>query len=192
MGFDLHIKITPELPRPNAEAENFMKFLNKTKQIAHMKGNHSNDAIQDMLMGTCNKVICLKCIVKVHNGHYFIDEEEFADKKRKLKDAKKKIQKNISKLTSEKETRNSREDTENHKQKHLKQNILEQTKKLHRVVDQYSDNLVQDVDRHCRILKHDEDSKIDKKIKKTHAKIRLWKGSSHPEILCSSSRTLIN
>ncbi|CAG2190385.1 unnamed protein product [Mytilus edulis] len=37
--------------RANGEAENFMKLLNKTEQIAHMKGNHSNDAIQDMLMG---------------------------------------------------------------------------------------------------------------------------------------------
>ncbi|CAG2202522.1 unnamed protein product [Mytilus edulis] len=50
MGF-YHHKITPLHPRANGEAENFMKLLNKTEQIAHMKGNHSNDAIQDMLMG---------------------------------------------------------------------------------------------------------------------------------------------
>ncbi|CAC5379696.1 unnamed protein product [Mytilus coruscus] len=50
MGFHHH-KITPEHPRANGEAENFMKLLNKTEQIAHMKDNHINDAIQDMLMG---------------------------------------------------------------------------------------------------------------------------------------------
>ncbi|CAC5368594.1 unnamed protein product [Mytilus coruscus] len=47
----LHIFFVHEHPKVNGEAENFMKLLNKTEQIAHMKGNHSNDAIQDMLMG---------------------------------------------------------------------------------------------------------------------------------------------
>ncbi|VDI30014.1 Hypothetical predicted protein [Mytilus galloprovincialis] len=34
---------------------------------------------------TCSKVICLKCIIKVHNGHTFVDEEELNDRKGKLK-----------------------------------------------------------------------------------------------------------
>lgn len=119
---------------------------------------------------TCNKVICLKCVVKVHNGHNFVDEEEFADKKEKLKDGQKKILMNLSKLSPEKETRKSHEDNEDHKHKNLRQNILDQEKKLHSAVGQYADNLVQDVERHCRIMKQEEDTKIDEKIKKIHAK----------------------
>ncbi|VDI19158.1 Hypothetical predicted protein [Mytilus galloprovincialis] len=33
---------------------------------------------------TCKTVVCLKCVMKVHNGHKFIDEEEFLSKKQKL------------------------------------------------------------------------------------------------------------
>ena len=34
--------------RQNGEAESFMKLLNKTEQIAHLKGRNSSIAIQEM------------------------------------------------------------------------------------------------------------------------------------------------
>ncbi|VDI34520.1 Hypothetical predicted protein [Mytilus galloprovincialis] len=33
---------------------------------------------------TCKTVVCLKCMMKVHNGHAFVDEEEFLSKKQTL------------------------------------------------------------------------------------------------------------
>jgi len=37
--------------RANGEAKNFMKLLNKTEQIAHLKGRNGSTAIQEMLTG---------------------------------------------------------------------------------------------------------------------------------------------
>ncbi|XP_053391998.1 uncharacterized protein K02A2.6-like [Mercenaria mercenaria] len=50
LGFKHH-RNTPEHPRANGEAENFMKILNKTEQTAHTQGKSSQTAIQEMLMG---------------------------------------------------------------------------------------------------------------------------------------------
>ena len=49
-GF-IHHKVTPDHPRANGEAENFMKILNKTEQIAHLQKEDREIAIQTMLMG---------------------------------------------------------------------------------------------------------------------------------------------
>ena len=49
-GFHHH-RVTPEHARANGEAESFMKLLNKTEQITHLKGGNSSIAIQEMLTG---------------------------------------------------------------------------------------------------------------------------------------------
>jgi len=49
-GF-LHYRATPEHARANGEAESFMKLLNKTEQIAHLKDRNSSIALQKMLTG---------------------------------------------------------------------------------------------------------------------------------------------
>lgn len=119
---------------------------------------------------TCSKVICLKCIVKVHNGHTFVDEEELYDRKEKLKDGKKKVERNLSKLSSENEKRISSEEIENPKMKRIQQNILDQKIKIHKAVDQYADSLAQDVVQHFKTLEHEEINKKDKEIKAMHLK----------------------
>lgn len=48
-----HHRVTPLHPRANGQAENFMRLLNKTEQIAHLQGNDSakrRSAIQEMLI----------------------------------------------------------------------------------------------------------------------------------------------
>ena len=49
-GFHHH-RVNPEHARANGEAENFMKLLNKTEQIADLKGRNGSTAIQEMLTG---------------------------------------------------------------------------------------------------------------------------------------------
>lgn len=114
---------------------------------------------------TCNEVICLKCIVKVHNGHTFVDEEEFEDKKKKMKDGQKKVQKKLKTLNFEKSEIMAPEESENTKMKNIKQNILDQKKRLNKAVDEYAANLVQDIDKHFKTLKQEKETKIDKAIK---------------------------
>lgn len=50
MGFHHHI-VTPKHAQANGEAESFMKMLNKTEQIAKLKGMDSKEAVTNMLMG---------------------------------------------------------------------------------------------------------------------------------------------
>lgn len=119
---------------------------------------------------TCNKVICLKCIVKSHNGHTFVDEEEFIAKKEVLKEGQKKFEKYLSKLNSAKEKMNGPEDTDCPKVKSIKQNILGQKKKLYEEVDKYAGCLIQDIDQHLRTLKQEEETKIDTEITNIHVK----------------------
>ncbi|CAC5414000.1 unnamed protein product [Mytilus coruscus] len=49
---------------------------------------------------TCQTVVCLKCVMPVHNGHEFVDELEFLSKKKKLweghKNAVKKLGEQLS------------------------------------------------------------------------------------------------
>lgn len=49
-GFHHH-RVTPGHARANGEAESFMKLLNKTEKIAHLQGQDSSNAIQEMLTG---------------------------------------------------------------------------------------------------------------------------------------------
>eukprot|EP00794_Sanderia_malayensis_P021366 gene21366-23446_t len=49
-GFDHH-RVTPDHPRANGAAESFMKILNKTEQIANLKGEDREVAILNMLTG---------------------------------------------------------------------------------------------------------------------------------------------
>ena len=46
-----HHRVTPGHPRANGQAESFMKVLNKTEQIAHLQGQNSTMAVQEMLTG---------------------------------------------------------------------------------------------------------------------------------------------
>jgi len=46
-----HHRVTPEHARANGEVESFMKNLNKTEQIAHLRKDGYKQAIQQMLMG---------------------------------------------------------------------------------------------------------------------------------------------
>ncbi|XP_071153412.1 uncharacterized protein [Mytilus edulis] len=50
---------------------------------------------------TCKKVVCLKCVMKVHNGHEFVDEEEFLGKKKKLWEGHKNAVTKLSELSTE-------------------------------------------------------------------------------------------
>ncbi|CAC5356275.1 unnamed protein product [Mytilus coruscus] len=47
---------------------------------------------------TCKKVVCVKCVMKVHNGHEFVDEEEFLSKKVKLWEGQKRVEKKLDEL----------------------------------------------------------------------------------------------
>ncbi|XP_063408439.1 uncharacterized protein LOC134692025 [Mytilus trossulus] len=59
---------------------------------------HSNQACC-LFCKTCNKLICLKCITKVHNGHEFIEEEDYNKGKVELKPKQKsEIKLEISKV----------------------------------------------------------------------------------------------
>ncbi|XP_063409635.1 uncharacterized protein LOC134692923 [Mytilus trossulus] len=59
---------------------------------------HSNQACC-LYCNTCNKLICFKCITKVHNGHELIEEEDFNKGKVELKPQQKsKIKLEISKV----------------------------------------------------------------------------------------------
>ena len=49
-GFHHH-RVTPEHQRANGEVENFMKILNKTKQIANLQRQDYEVAVQDILTG---------------------------------------------------------------------------------------------------------------------------------------------
>ncbi|VDI32312.1 Hypothetical predicted protein [Mytilus galloprovincialis] len=62
---------------------------------------------------TCKKVVCLKCVMKVHNGHEFVDEEEFLGKKKKLWEEHKNVVTKLSELsTEEHKLRNIKESEE--------------------------------------------------------------------------------
>ncbi|XP_071132937.1 protein wech-like [Mytilus edulis] len=47
---------------------------------------------------TCKKVVCVKCVMKVHNGHEFVDEEEFLCKKEKLWEGQNRVKKKLDEL----------------------------------------------------------------------------------------------
>ncbi len=49
-GFTHH-KVTPDHPRANGGAENFMKILNKTEQIAKYQNRNRKEALSEMLTG---------------------------------------------------------------------------------------------------------------------------------------------
>ena len=49
-GFQHH-QVTPQHARANEEAKSFMKLLNKTEEITHLKDGNSSRAIQEMLKG---------------------------------------------------------------------------------------------------------------------------------------------
>jgi transposase InsO family protein len=38
-----HLRITPEHPRANREAERFIQTINKTEQIAHLQGKRATE-----------------------------------------------------------------------------------------------------------------------------------------------------
>ncbi|VDI51645.1 P2X purinoceptor 4 [Mytilus galloprovincialis] len=119
---------------------------------------------------TCSNVICLKCIVKVHNGHDFVDEEEFCDKKEVLQEGQKKVQSNLSKLSCRKGKMMAPEEAENPKLLQIKQNIMDHKKNLCKIMEIYADNLVHDANQQFGTLKQEEGTKIDKEIQNMHAK----------------------
>lgn len=131
--------------------------------------DHSNQPCR-LYCGTCSKVICLKCVTRVHNGHTFVDEEKLDDKKKVLKEGQKKVEQKTSKLCTERMKTMAIEKTENPKHKQIKQNILDQKNKLLTAVEQCADNLVHDLNQHFGSLKHEEIAKIDKEINKMHLK----------------------
>ncbi|XP_063446863.1 E3 ubiquitin-protein ligase TRIM71-like [Mytilus trossulus] len=47
---------------------------------------------------TCKKVVCVKCVMKVHNGHEFVDEEDFLSKKEILWEGQNKVKKKLDEL----------------------------------------------------------------------------------------------
>ena len=49
-GFHNH-RVTLEHARANGDVESFMKLLNKTEQIAYLRGRNGSTAIQEMLTG---------------------------------------------------------------------------------------------------------------------------------------------
>lgn len=47
---------------------------------------------------TCKKVVCGKCIMKIHNGHEFVNEEEFKSQKENIRGELKKAEKKVQEL----------------------------------------------------------------------------------------------
>lgn len=87
-----------------------------------------------------------------------------------MKEGQKKAERYLSKLGSAKIKIANPEETDCPEMRNIRQNILDQKKKLHKAVDGYAANLVQDVDQYFRSLKQEEETKIDKEIKHVHEK----------------------
>lgn len=88
---------------------------------------------------TCKKVICLKCVTKVHNGHSFIDEEEFADKKKIIRNSQEKAERAITQLSTAKDIVKDFRKQEDTKFRKGNQAILDQRNALKNEVDRYAD-----------------------------------------------------
>lgn len=131
--------------------------------------DHSNQPCS-LYCKTCSTVICLKCVVKAHNGHTFVDEDELNDKKDVLQEGQRQIRKKLSKLNTNKWKMMAPEETENPKLAEVKQNILDHKKKLIKAVECYADNLVQDAYQHYGDLKQEEETRTDKDIENLHGK----------------------
>ncbi|XP_063404465.1 uncharacterized protein LOC134687934 [Mytilus trossulus] len=95
---------------------------------------------------TCKKVICLKCVTKIHNGHTFIDEEELNDKKTITRSGQKKADESIKILTSTLDKVQDIKDQEDAKFRKIKQDIFSHRDAFKSEVDKHADNLVKDLE----------------------------------------------
>ncbi|XP_052088451.1 uncharacterized protein LOC127725481 [Mytilus californianus] len=127
---------------------------------------HSNQVCCVYCM-TCKKVICVKCVTKVHNGHTFIDEEELEDKKKVIRSGQKKVDRSVNDLSSTLDKVQEIKDQEDAKFRQTKQDIVSHREALKNEVDQYADNLVKNLEQtwksNSRVIGA-EQSKIDKKF----------------------------
>ncbi|VDI05859.1 Hypothetical predicted protein [Mytilus galloprovincialis] len=122
---------------------------------------------------TCKKVICLKCVTKVHNGHTFIDEEELNDKKTITKSGQKKADESIHNLTSTLHKVQDIKDQEDAKFRKIKQDILSHRDAFKCKVDKHADNLVKDLEQTWELNSQEigaKHSKIKKTLKKLQRK----------------------
>ncbi|CAC5413567.1 unnamed protein product [Mytilus coruscus] len=105
-----------------------------------------SDQVGCVYCKTCKKVICVKCVSKVHNGHTYIGEEELDIKKKKINDDHKRAEGNIkfmAKILNKIEEIQEQEDA---KFKKNKQDILIRREALKSEVDRYADILVKDLE----------------------------------------------
>lgn len=96
---------------------------------------------------TCKKVICLKCVTKVHNGHAFIDEEEFADKKKMIRNSLEKAERDTTEFSTAKEILKVFKKQEDTKFRKGNQAILDQRNALKNEVDRYADCHKEDLEK---------------------------------------------
>ncbi|XP_063420644.1 E3 ubiquitin-protein ligase TRIM71-like [Mytilus trossulus] len=112
---------------------------------------------------TCKNVVCLKCVMKVHNGHEFVDEEEFLGKKKKLWEGHKNAVTKLSELSTEEHKWRNIKESEEAMYNKAKENI--QNRSINDG-DRWSEKLIdleeikrsinQEIDRELRNLAEDK------------------------------------
>ncbi|VDI41365.1 Hypothetical predicted protein [Mytilus galloprovincialis] len=105
---------------------------------------------------TCKTVVCLKCVMKVHNGHQFVDEEDFLSKKKKLWEGVKNAVKKIDELSSEESKLRKIKESEDVMYNKEKENIQ---KRSTNEGDQWSEKLVR-LDEKKRAINQGIDSEL--------------------------------
>ncbi|CAC5386334.1 unnamed protein product [Mytilus coruscus] len=78
---------------------------------------------------TCKTVVCVKCLMTLHNGHQFLDEEEFLSKRKKLWDEQKRAQKKLYELCMKEAKLRTIKESEVRKYFEAKQEIQKREKK---------------------------------------------------------------
>ncbi|XP_076078798.1 uncharacterized protein LOC143048815 [Mytilus galloprovincialis] len=111
---------------------------------------------------TCKTVVCLKCVMKVHNGHKFVDEEEFLSKKKMLWEGHKNAVKKIDELSSSESRLRKIKESEDTTYNKAKENIQNRSttdgdhwsKKL---LDEKKRSINEEIDREFRNLKREKE-----------------------------------
>ncbi|XP_052083362.1 E3 ubiquitin-protein ligase Trim36-like [Mytilus californianus] len=98
--------------------------------FSEVKCNEHKGQVCCLFCKTCRLLICPKCMVKVHNGHQLIEDEEYNKKRENLKAEQMRIEEILYNLVIDKEKLTKMKEAENDKYAIMKKEILAQKNRL--------------------------------------------------------------